>query len=340
MKKYLLILLTFILSNAVQFISLWAKSPTIYVVTRSTKVFRLANKDNPTVGLFSTSDKGKTWQHYGWKYIKCFSVSLARLKDRQVFYLSCGNGVHRSTDGGKNWVITTGWNITECLKTAIDPSNPDVVYAATAYGIFKTTDGGQTWGEKNRGLTSTFTPTVVIDPKDHNLLFCATEAGVHRSRDGGENWEPIGLLGLGIRTLIQHPAQPNLLAAGTEDDGVFLSEDYGRTWQQKINGLTHRTVYALAFAPQNPAILYAGTFRGGIFKSTDRGENWQAVNSGLRVLDIHALLVDPSDPNTIYAGTLDDGLWLSENGGASWRFIGLETSQVWDLTVGQIGNLP
>lgn len=333
MKKNLLIFLVLILSGFANFSQLSAKSNTLYVVTRSTKIFRLQNKDNPTVGLFSTDDKGKTWQHHGWKYTKCFSVSVARLLKNQIFYLSCGNGVQKSDDGGKNWAITTGWNITECLKTAIDPTNPDIVYAATAYGIFKTTDGGQTWIEKNMGLTSTFTPTVVIDSRDHNLLFCATELGVHRSRNGGENWEPIGLLGMGIRTLIQHPSHPNLLAVGTEDDGVYLSKDYGKTWQQKNSGLTHLTIYALAFAPQNPAIIYAGTFQGGICKSRDKGESWQAINSGLRVLDIHALLVDPTDQNSIYAGTLNDGLWLSENGGDSWRFIGIETSQVWDLAV-------
>jgi len=347
MKKYLLIFLALILSTDLHFSWLLAGPATsakvnnlrkglpgtLYVVTRSTKVFRLQNKDNPTVGLFATSNKGKSWNHYGWKYTKCFSVSIAQQNNRPLFYLSCGNGVLKSDDGGTNWTITTGWNITECLKTAIDPTDPNIVYAATAYGIFKTTDGGQSWAEKNKGLASTFTPTVIIDSQDHQLLFCATEAGVHRSRDAGEHWEPIGLLGLGIRTLVQHPAQPNRLAAGTEDDGVFISEDYGKTWGQKIKGMTHLTVYALAFAPQNPDVIYAGTFQGGIFKSIDGGGNWQAINNGLRVLDIHALLVDPTDQNTIYAGTLNDGLWLSEDGGANWRFIGLETSQVWDLVI-------
>jgi photosystem II stability/assembly factor-like uncharacterized protein len=333
MKKNLFIVLMVILSGFANFSGLWAKSPTLYVVTRSTKVFRLQNKDNPTVGLFSTNDKGKTWSHHGWKYTKCFSVSIARLKNRQIFYLSCGNGVQKSADGGKNWTITTGWNITECLKTSIDPTNPDMVYAATAYGIFKTTDGGKSWIEKNKGLASTFTPTVIIDRNDHQLLFCATESGVHRSGDGGENWEPIGLLGLGIRTLIQHPSHPNLLAVGTEDDGVYLSEDYGTTWQQKSNGLTHLTIYALAFAPQNPAIIYSGTFQGGIFKTNNGGNSWQAINNGLRIFDIHALLVDPNDSRTVYAGILNDGIWMSEDAGANWRFIGLETSQVWDLVI-------
>jgi len=326
-----LIFLTGMLCSA----GLFSKSSTLYVVTRSTKKFRLHANDNPTVGLFSTNDKGKTWQHFGWKYTKCFSVSVATVDRDQLFYLSCGNGVLRSKDGGKNWVITTGWNITECLKTAIDPKNPDIVYAATAYGIFRTMDGGMTWAEKNQGLASTFTPTVIIDKTDNDRLFCATESGVHQSRDRGDHWEPIGLLGLGIRTLIQHPNQPNILAVGTEEDGVFMSEDFGKTWSQKISGLTHKTVYALTFAPQDANIVYAGTFRGGIFKSTDRGKNWHAVNTGLRILDIHALVVDPDEKNIVYAGTLNDGLWLSEDGGKNWRFIGLETSQVWDLLIWQ-----
>ncbi len=333
MKRIFHILILTIVISAIYHSLLCSKESKLYVVTRSTKKFRLNSRDNPTVGLFSTNNKGKTWQHYGWKYTKCFSVSIAKLNSKEIFYLSCGNGVLKSGDGGKNWIITTGWNITECLKTAIDLTNPDIVYAATAYGIFKTIDGGKTWIEKNQGLISTFTPTVVIDQNDHNLVFCATEAGVHRSMDGGDLWEPVGLLGLGIRTLIQHPEHPNLMAVGTEDDGVFISENYGKTWQQKIDGLTNKTIYALAFAPQDPNIIYAGTFRGGIFKSTDRGESWTTVNNGLKILDIHALLVDPKNTNTVYAGTLNDGIWISEDGGENWQFIGLETSQVWDMVI-------
>ena len=329
MKKMIrFVILLLLMTN---FEHLIAQTPTLYVVTRSTKRFRIANEKNPTVGLFSTNDRGKNWRHYGWQYTKCFSVSAAKIDGKKVFYLSCGNGVHVSKDGGKIWKIATGWKITECLKTAVDPVNPEIVYAATAYGIFKTVDGGETWVEKNLGLISTFTPAVIVDRSDHRCLFCATEAGIHFSQDGGEHWKPIGLLGLGIRTIVQHPANPDIIAVGTEDDGVFISFDHGKSWQQKVNGLTHRTVYALAFSPHNTRVIYAGTFQGGIFKSTDMGRNWSPANKNLRILDIHALVVDPTDEQTVYAGILNDGVWLSENGGKSWRFIGLETSQVWDM---------
>lgn len=308
-----------------------ANTPTLYVVTRSTKVFRLGKAEFPSVGLFSTRDEGKHWQHYGWYYTKCFSAATTIIDGQRVYYLACGNGVQKSPDGGKHWILTTGWENTEVLKVAIDPVDKQTVYAATAYGIFKTENGGETWAEKNRGLTSTYTETVLIDRSDPSLLFCATESGIHRSENGGERWEPVALLGVGIRTLVQHPMNPDLFAAGTEDDGIFISNDHGKTWHQKNSGLTHKTVYSLVFSPHDTTTMYAGTFGGGVFKSDNGGESWHSVNQGLRVLDIHALVVDPSDRNRVYTGTLNDGVWVSQNAGETWRFIGLETSQVWDM---------
>ncbi|MEE9170836.1 MAG: hypothetical protein V3U73_13840, partial [bacterium] len=140
-----------------------SNNPTLYVVTRSTQKFRIGGRDNPTVGLFTTADRGKSWQHWGWHYTKCFSVAIEPGSDGNVLYLACGNGVQKSTDAGNNWVITTGWEMTECLKVAIDPANPQTVYAATAYGIFRSDDGGKTWQEKNDGFESTFTSSVIVD---------------------------------------------------------------------------------------------------------------------------------------------------------------------------------
>ena len=81
----------------------------------------------------------------------------------KILYLSCGNGIQKSSDFGKSWKITTGWEITECLKVAIDPDNPQNVYTATAYGIFKSENGGESWQEKNNGFESTFTSSVIVD---------------------------------------------------------------------------------------------------------------------------------------------------------------------------------
>lgn len=309
------------------------QTSTLYVVTRSTQKFRIGGRDNPSVGLFITRDRGTTWAHRGWHYIKCFSVAVQPGSAGKVLYLACGNGVLKSIDAGERWAITTGWKMTECLKVAIDPVSPETIYAATAYGIFKSTDGGKTWEEKNQGLSSTFTATAIIDAADPAHLFAATEAGIYHSRDRAEHWQRLGLAEKGIRTVIQSPHDARTLLLGTEDDGIFKSTDGGRTWLPVNNGLQHRTIYALAIDPNKAGVYYAGTFRGGVYKSTDAGESWQASNTGLGHMDVHALIVDPRDSNIVYCGTLGGGVFLSEDAGQFWRFIGLETSQVWDFVI-------
>lgn len=307
------------------------KNSKLYVVTRSTHKFKIGGQDNPTVGLFTTSDFGKNWHHYGWYYTKCFSVAIEPGSNGKILYLSCGNGVQKSSDFGTTWKITTGWEMTECLKVAIDPDNPQNVYSATAYGIFKSVNGGESWQEKNRGFESTFTSSVLVDRKNSNHIFAATETGVYFSQNKAEYWELIGLQGEGIRTILQSPHSAKTFLVGTEDDGVFFSFDSGQIWQQFNNGLKHFTIYALAFDPTDANILYAGTFKGGVYKSENGGQSWRQINNGLDILDIHALIVDPLNSDIVYCGTLGGGVYLSENGGKDWRFIGLETSQVWDF---------
>lgn len=311
------------------------KQTTLYVVTRSTEKFRIFGRDNPSVGLFTTNDRGKSWQHWGWHYTKCFSATIEPNSDGKVIYLACGNGIQKSIDHGKSWVITSGWEMTECLKVAIDPINTQTVYAATAYGIFKSDDGGRIWKEKNQGLESTFTSSVIVDRIDPKIIYSATEAGVYKSPNGADSWELLGLEGKGIRTTLQSIHDKNTLLVGTEDDGIFISTDSGKLWKTINEGLESLTIYALAQDPLNDQALYAGTFRGGVYKSMDGGVSWQSCNNGLTRLDIHALLVDPTDSNVVYCGTLGGGVFISEDAGAQWRFIGLETSQVWDFAAEQ-----
>jgi len=312
-----------------------ASSTKLYVITRSTEKFKIMGRDNPSVGLFTTSDRGTTWEHHGWHFTKCFSAVVSPKEKGRVIYLACGNGVQKTEDYGKSWAIVTGWQMTECLKVAVDPVNTNIVYAATAYGIFKSSDAGKTWHEKNQGFESTFTASILIDRTNPDHLFAATETGVYQSTNGAASWQLSGSGKLGIRTIIQSMHDEKTLFIGTEDDGVFVSKDSGKSWSARSNGLESKTVYALAQDPKNRNVLYAGTFKGGVFKSTDEGRSWKKKNQGLKRLDIHALIVDPADSNVVYCGTMGGGAFMSVDAGASWKFIGLATSQVWDFAIQQ-----
>jgi len=308
--------------------SLLARQDTLYMSVLNSRKHRLGALDNPTVGLFVSTDAGISWEHNGWTYIRTFYTEAG---SDGVLWSACGNGVLRSSDGGVRWRITTGWEVTEVLKVKVDPSKPSVVYAATAYGVFKTENSGETWNEQNTGFLKPFVSDVVLDRSTRNKILAATENGVYVSTNGGKRWDPAGLKGKGVRTLLQHPSEPNIFFAGTEDDGFFLSTDGGRAWQQSNAGITQLTVYTIVCDRSNAEVLYIGTHGGGVYRSVDRGKTWKQMIQGLENLVVHSLLLLPSNPSVVLAGTLNGGLFMSTDRGEHWKFNSQEEGQVWGL---------
>lgn len=308
-----------------------AQPETVYMSVRSSRQPRLSAGGNPIIGLFVSRDAGKTWEHKGWRdQIKVFYTEAGA---DGAIWSACGNGVLRSTDGGATWKITTGWEVTEALKVKADPGNPKVIYAATAYGIFRSDDHGKTWVERNRGLASTFTSEILVDRGNSARLLAATESGVHISANHGERWESAGLEGKGVRTLVQDPARAGIFWAGTEDDGVYRSEDGGKSWHSSNHGAGLITVYGIAVDPKHPDTIYLGTHEGGVYRSHDGGKSWRQKNAGLKNLIVHALAISPSNPEIVFAGTINGGLYRSADGGESWEFNSQEAGQVWGLSI-------
>ncbi len=136
-----------------------------------------------------------------------------------------GNGVHKSTDGGKTW-HHVGLDGTDHIgRIVVHPTNPDVVWVAAlgalyssndARGLYKTTDGGLHWQRVHHLGSDVGFVDVAIDPHNPEVLFAAsyerrrrawhlTEGGqgsrLWKSVDGGTSWNrlegglPDGVLG-------------------------------------------------------------------------------------------------------------------------------------------------
>jgi len=308
-----------------------ARQDTLYMSVLNSRKHRLGALDNPTVGLFMSPDKGATWQHKGWTgYIRTFYTEGGR---DGVLWSACGNGVLRSSDNGLTWRITTGWEITEALKVKVDPKNPSIVYAATAYGVFRSENSGETWIKRNAGFVKPFVSDILIDRSNTRRLLAASEDGIYGSTNSGIRWKRVGLKGKGIRTLFQNPGNLRTFYAGTEDDGLFISNDAGKTWRASNSGLTNPTVYTIACDPLNAGTLYVGTHGGGVYRSLDGGKKWKQMNDGLTNLVVHTIAVLPSNPSSVLAGTLNGGLFKSTDSGEHWIFNSQEEAQVWGLWV-------
>jgi photosystem II stability/assembly factor-like uncharacterized protein len=313
--------------------NLFSQESTIYVSVLSTKLF-VVGAANPETGVFYKSTTDDTvWNHTGPKNIRDFGLAVHAPSRGQLICIAAGNGLHKTTDGGKTWKTTTGWQITEVSSVAIDKANPNFILCTTPYGVFRTLDGGTTWVECNNGIKQAFASSVIIDHSDSNTLFCSTEDGVYRSGDQGNSWKRTGLSVGGVRVVVQHPKDSQTLFVGTDDYGIYVTHNGGKYWEKCAAGLDHSTFYAIAFDPKNPQILYAGGYVTGVYKSVDGGQSWKRMNEGLTNLNIHSLAVDPTNSNRVYAGTLWGGVFRSLDGGVSWRSAGLTGSQVWTISV-------
>jgi photosystem II stability/assembly factor-like uncharacterized protein len=153
-------------------------------------------------------------------------------------------------------------------------------------------------------------------------------------------WEPLGPGNIGgrTRTLVIHPAHPEIMYAGGVSGGVWKTTDGGQSWTPLADGIANIAVNSMAIHPEDPDILYVGTGEGyfreivrgtwlplrgaGIFKTEDGGATWSPLQSTESPAFhwVNDLIISPKDPDRLYAATRT-GVHVSENGGQTWSYL-------------------
>jgi ligand-binding sensor domain-containing protein len=166
-----------------------------------------------------------------------------------------------SKDGGQSLEsLGNGLETLSVLDVLWHP-RPGQVTVATIEGLYRTDDGGESWFKLPGSLTQQ-TVYNLLQTGDGTILAAAT-GGLWATSDYGLTWSrvesmPVAtVLRLGRLTT---PTGQNWLWAGTEADGLWLSNDAGHTWL--FGGLAGRTVYNLLLDPLQPDRLVAATDRG------------------------------------------------------------------------------
>ncbi|HIW13233.1 MAG TPA: hypothetical protein H9891_08805 [Candidatus Salinicoccus stercoripullorum] len=133
------------------------------------------------------------------------------------------------------------------------------------------------------------------------------------------------------------PDKPGRLYGGTFDDGLFISDDGGGTWEPAGAGITHNRVMSLAISPTENIngcrVVWAGTEPSGLFRSEDGGQTWTDCPSLLelpskstwsfppRPETHHVRFIEPDihDTERIFAGIELGGVMRSEDKGRSFE---------------------
>ncbi len=264
---------------------------------------------------------------------------------------SWGDGVYKSTDGGKTW-SNMGLKDTRSVgRIVVDPSNADVVYVAAGghlwgpnaeRGVFKTSDGGRTWTKSLYVDENTGATDLVIDPVNPQVLYAATYqrqrrtwgfngggpgSGIYKTVDGGATWTKL-TTGLpegdkGRIALSLYATDPKVVYATVEarapNSGIYRTVDAGATWE-KTSSLNTRPNYfsQIRIDPKDREHVYTLGSNRGFYISNDGGKAFTELFSNVHGED-HALWVDPDNGNHLIIGG-DGGISISWDRGKTWDF--------------------
>ncbi len=311
-------------------------------------------------GVWRSTDYGSTWvplfDNQPTGSIGAIAVAPS---DSKIIYvgsgagiirpdLSVGDGVYKSTDGGKTWTHLGLRDSQMIANIEVDPRNPNRLFVAALghpygpnqeRGIFRSTDGGTTFEKVLYKDEYTSGNDVRLDPSNPNTIYAALWQQQQGFFENG--------------------------AFGGTDGGIFKSTDGGSKWTKLSGGLPPIIQANLAIAPSNPKVIYATVAAGGaatespapagpggragrggrggnisFYKTTDGGEHWTLATDDPRVYetgstgrhapdnrplgrigggDLPTITVDPKNEKIVYS--CSTVFWRTEDAGLTWSAV-------------------
>ena len=287
-----------------------AKDPTVYYAGMAAG------------GLWKTTNAGRTWVPL-WDKFPEASPSVGAVvvapSDPNVIYVGTGegnaprgnvvsgNGVYKSTDGGKTWAYS-GLRTSEFVgRIAVSKTDSNLAFVAAGgslfhdggeRGVYRTRDGGKTWERVLFVDDKTGAVDVQIDPTNPSVVWAAMWQ-VHR--------------------------KPWIMESGGPGSGLYRSTDGGTTWHKMTgNGLPTGILGKIGVAPtSDPKRIYAliEAEKGGLYRTDDGGASWRLINGDndykQRAWYYTNVFADPKDPNKVFV--MNTGAYKSVDGGQTFK---------------------
>ena len=263
---------------------------------------------------------------------------------------SWGDGVYKSTDGGKRWTNMGLRDSKQIARIVIDPIDHDVVYVAALgdlwksggeRGIYKSTDGGMTWTRVLDAGPDAGGTALVMDPTNNKTLYAATyqrrraswgmngggtHSGLWKSTDAGHTWTrltkglPEGALGrIGIDIFRRNTSVIYARVEHPKQGGVYRSEDAGQSWT-KMGSTNMRPMYfgIIRVDPENDLRVYSPATPLQV--SDDGGKTFRSDGARTIHVDFHAMWINPKNGDHMMIGG-DGGVGITYDKGKTWMWL-------------------
>lgn len=314
-------------------------------------------------GVWKTSNAGNTFDpifdNYGSYSIGC--VTIDPLQTSTVWVgtgennnqrsVAFGDGIYKSTDGGKSFKNMGLKNAEHISKIIVDPNNSDIVYVA-AYGplwseggdrgVYKSIDGGKTWEMKFNISENSGISDLIIDPSNPDVFYAAVhqrrrhvftyvgggkESGIYKSIDAGENWNELtsglpvkkmGRVGLAISP-VNTAYVYAIIEAEEGKGGFFRSTNNGASWAKRSGYKTSGNYYQeIVCDPFNKDKVFS--MNTWLHHTEDGGKTFKRTGEKSKHVDNHCIWIDPTDANHWVIGC-DGGVYETWDHASNWRWV-------------------
>jgi len=311
----------------------------------------------------STTDGGKTWQ--------------------QVY----------TRKEEKGWT-SRGLEVTTSYFIATDPFDTNHAFICnTDIGLMESKDGANSWksATQNNGVPGAWvnsTYWLAFDPEVKDKIWAVMSAnhdlprpkmwrkngvsnykgGILESSDGGKKWDPVSAsIGEAAFTyILVDPAsnkKKRTIYACAFGKGVYKSEDGGKTWQLKNNGIEGREPFAWRIIRRNSdGVLFLVVSRrsengeqgtdgdGALYRSSDSGEHWIKMTLPAGTNAPTSIIVDAGSPQRIilsawgkvsggrFSPDTGGGIFISDDDGNTWKQVMQNDQHIHDVSFDKRNN--
>ncbi|HYD16651.1 MAG TPA: transcriptional regulator [Candidatus Nanoarchaeia archaeon] len=369
---------------------LFRKVQGIPASARRTRVLQQDPNNNQVVyagtteGLWRTMDAGKTWRRLTGANIIVNDVLVDPRNSNRVLVATDRSGVLASIDGGATFTASNRGFTHRVVSTVLaDRFDSRTFYAGVVNdkefgGVLVSRDRGLRWAALNAGLAGR--DVFTLKQTETGTLVAGTNRGIFFLPRNGSAWSPLNtvvrekvvpvatrnkskskkiavvktrteFVKSELAARVAHVEQVGKRLVAATSEGLFSSDDLGKTWRPittagkqhyvavaahgsmaiaaSLNGVATSfdggetwnasrlpsfitTVYS---ATTNGKVMWLGT-RDGAFRSTD-GVNWDKVLGGLPSRNIVHVLFEPAS-GTVFATSRDGEFYSSRDGGSRW----------------------
>ena len=268
-------------------------------------------------GLFRSRDLGGAWLNADVGLFLSAALAVA-VDPRNSNHLLLGTdlGLMRSESAGRSWTPEApGQIIGAVFALAFAPGGESAVCAAPS-GVFHVRDGQ--WIQAHAPVDAAPARGLAIGAAPGRIYLLGRD-GLFASADGGQSYERVPSAlpeGAEIATLAV-AKQPGEILLAVIDGQVMVSENGGRQWHRRAQGLGDTPIDTVALDPDSPQRVWAaGADR--IYVSDDLGATWRALGQPLPEPGTHVRGIAADPTATTLVATTQRGMYRSEDGGHSW----------------------